>query len=165
MGLSSECPMMSSEIDLGSYGCWKTRARSRSSHARTREDWTLFLLFLSYRIKRQQVLSCSSILRERYTRFELCHIISVGCRTGTDSFSECQNKRNMRGVIALHQLTQSQTSIIVCNELKLCQKPKAAKVRKISLRKYANIFSLRDGWNIGILFGKKQSHSQHENLP
>ena len=33
------------------------------------------LLFLSYRIKRQQVLSCSSIVRERYTRFELCHII------------------------------------------------------------------------------------------
>ena len=76
------------------------------------------LLFLSYRIKRQQVLSSSSILRERYTRFELCHIISVGCRTGTDSFSECQNKRNMRGVIVLYQLTQSQTSIIVCNELK-----------------------------------------------
>ena len=52
------------------------RARDHVAHTRVLARIELFfLLFLSYRIKRQQVLSCSSIVRERYTRFELCHII------------------------------------------------------------------------------------------
>ena len=51
------------------------RARDHVAHTRALARIELFIVFLSYRIKRQQVLSCSSILRERYTRFELCHII------------------------------------------------------------------------------------------
>ena len=140
------------------------RARDHVTHTRVLARIELFMAFsfLSHKAP-----TGSLLLFHRAWTIHTIWTLSyhLGCRSGTDSFSECQNKRNMRGVIALHQLTQSQTSIIVCNELKLCQKPKAAKVRKISLRKYANIFSLRDGWNIGILFGKKQSHTQHENLP
>lgn len=51
------------------------RARDHVAHTRVLARIELFIAFSFFRIKRQQVLSCSSIVRERYTRFELCHII------------------------------------------------------------------------------------------